>query len=60
MILNLMSESGVDGYRTASVLGYCLLPLVLLSCVGVAVPLRYANCEWRGWKVMVDIFQFIG
>ncbi|CAG8610140.1 921_t:CDS:10, partial [Paraglomus occultum] len=39
MILNLMSESGVDGYRTASVLGYCLLPLVLLSCVGVAVPL---------------------
>ncbi|CAG8644987.1 12925_t:CDS:2 [Funneliformis caledonium] len=39
MILNLMSESGVDGYRTASVLGYCLLPLVLLSCVGVAFPL---------------------
>ncbi|CAG8493280.1 2197_t:CDS:10 [Cetraspora pellucida] len=39
MILNLMSESGIDGYRTASVLGYCLLPLVLLSCVGVVVPL---------------------
>ncbi|RHZ44809.1 hypothetical protein Glove_709g58 [Diversispora epigaea] len=39
MILDLMSESGVDGYRTASVLGYCLLPLVLLSCVGVMVPL---------------------
>ncbi|RIA93194.1 hypothetical protein C1645_804198 [Glomus cerebriforme] len=38
-ILNLMSESGVDGYRTASVLGYCLLPLVLLSCIGVAFPL---------------------
>ncbi|CAG8801645.1 15502_t:CDS:2, partial [Dentiscutata erythropus] len=39
MILDLMSESGVDGYRTASVLGYCLLPLVLLSCIGVMVPL---------------------
>jgi hypothetical protein len=39
VILNLMSESGVDGYRIASVLGYCLLPLVLLSCVGVAFPL---------------------
>ncbi|KAI9104621.1 hypothetical protein DFS34DRAFT_567244, partial [Phlyctochytrium arcticum] len=30
-ILNLMSESGIDGYRTASVLGYCLLPMVVLS-----------------------------
>ncbi|KAI9325981.1 hypothetical protein DFJ73DRAFT_791185 [Zopfochytrium polystomum] len=30
-ILNLMSESGIDGYRTASVLGYCLLPMVILS-----------------------------
>ncbi|GBB94618.1 hypothetical protein RclHR1_02390024 [Rhizophagus clarus] len=39
VILNLMSESGVDGYRIASVLGYCLLPLVLLSCVGVVLPL---------------------
>ncbi|KAG9302161.1 hypothetical protein G9A89_020595 [Geosiphon pyriformis] len=39
VILNLMSESGVDGYRTASVLGYCLLPLVLLSLIGVGVPL---------------------
>ncbi|CAG8433488.1 6714_t:CDS:2 [Ambispora gerdemannii] len=39
LILNMMSESGVDGYRTASVLGYCLLPLVLLSLIGVVVPL---------------------
>ena len=31
IILNLMSERGLDGSRTASVLGYCLLPLVLLS-----------------------------
>ncbi|KAJ3165493.1 hypothetical protein HK101_000204 [Irineochytrium annulatum] len=36
-ILNLMSESGVDVYRTASVLGYCLLPMVILSAVGVGL-----------------------
>lgn len=31
MILNLMSETGIDIYKTASVLGYCLLPMVLLA-----------------------------
>jgi hypothetical protein len=30
-ILNLMSETEIDVYRTASVLGYCLLPMVILS-----------------------------
>jgi len=30
-ILNLMSETNIDVYRTASVLGYCLLPMVILS-----------------------------
>jgi hypothetical protein len=35
-ILNLMSVSGIDIYRTTSVLGYCLLPMVLLcSLCGV-------------------------
>ncbi|KAJ3046532.1 Protein yipf5, partial [Rhizophlyctis rosea] len=34
-ILNLMSETGIDGYRTASVLGYCLLPMVLLSVISI-------------------------
>lgn len=38
-LLNLMSESGIDAYRTASVLGYCLLPLVLLSVVSIALSL---------------------
>ncbi|MBW0498250.1 hypothetical protein O181_037965 [Austropuccinia psidii MF-1] len=37
LLLNLMSETGIDAYRVASVLGYCLLPLVLLSLVTVAV-----------------------
>ena len=31
VIMNLMSNKGVDVYKTASVLGYCLLPMVLLS-----------------------------
>ncbi|KAJ3390072.1 Protein yipf5 [Lobulomyces angularis] len=30
-ILNLMSEHGIDIYKTASVLGYCLLPMIILS-----------------------------
>lgn len=37
LLLNLMSETGIDAYRVASVLGYCLLPLVLLSLVTVVV-----------------------
>ncbi|KAI8905277.1 hypothetical protein PhCBS80983_g04787 [Powellomyces hirtus] len=39
VILNLMSESGIDGYRTASVLGYCLLPMVLLSSIATLLQL---------------------
>lgn len=39
-LLNLMSESGIDAYRTASVLGYCLLPLVLLSMISVVASLE--------------------
>lgn len=32
-----MSGSGIDAYRTASVLGYCLLPMVGLGGIGMAV-----------------------
>ncbi|KAK4052577.1 hypothetical protein OIO90_004346 [Microbotryomycetes sp. JL221] len=38
-LLNLMSPNGIDAYRTASVLGYCLLPLVLLSMISVVASL---------------------
>ncbi|KAG1515311.1 hypothetical protein G6F52_009713 [Rhizopus delemar] len=41
LILNLMSENGIDGSRTASVLGYCLLPMVMLS--GLSVVLKLDN-----------------
>jgi len=39
-LLNLMSPQGIDAYRTASVLGYCLLPLVLLSVINVVLALE--------------------
>ena len=41
LLLNLMSESGIDGWRVTSVLGYCLLPLCLLSALDVFVRLEY-------------------
>lgn len=39
-ILNLMSETGIDGQRTISVLGYCLLPMAILSWISIALPLQ--------------------
>jgi len=38
-LLNLMSESGIDAYRVASVLGYCLLPMVGVGAISVCVGL---------------------
>ncbi|POY73780.1 hypothetical protein BMF94_3320 [Rhodotorula taiwanensis] len=38
-LLNLMSESGINAYRTASVLGYGLIPLVFLSMFSVVLSL---------------------
>ena len=32
-----MSLIGINFLRTASVLGYCLLPLVLMSAIGVVI-----------------------
>ncbi len=39
-LLNLMSEQGIDAYRVASVLGYCLLPMVGVGGVSVMVALE--------------------
>ncbi|KAJ7072265.1 Yip1-domain-containing protein [Mycena amicta] len=39
-LLNLMSEQGIDAYRVASVLGYCLLPLVGVGIYSVMLPLN--------------------
>ncbi|KAJ3127148.1 hypothetical protein HK098_006693 [Nowakowskiella sp. JEL0407] len=47
LILNLMSETGIDGYKTASVLGYCLLPMVILSAL-------YALFHLTGLDILSD------
>ncbi|CEH13986.1 yip1-domain-containing protein [Ceraceosorus bombacis] len=39
MLLNMMSEEGIDAYRVASVLGYCLLPLCILSAISIVIRL---------------------
>jgi hypothetical protein len=40
VLLNLMSEKGIDSAKTASILGYCLLPLVLLSGISILLALK--------------------
>ncbi|KAJ2453397.1 hypothetical protein EV183_002254 [Coemansia sp. RSA 2336] len=39
-ILNLMSQGGIEVMRTASILGYCLLPIVFLGSIGLGVDLK--------------------
>ena len=39
-VLNLMSHKGIDIYRTASVLGYCLLPIVILAALSIILEMR--------------------
>ncbi|KAF5370818.1 hypothetical protein D9758_001989 [Tetrapyrgos nigripes] len=39
LLLNLMSEKGIDAYRVTSVLGYCLLPMVGIGAVSVMITL---------------------
>ncbi|KAI8892741.1 hypothetical protein BC833DRAFT_610781, partial [Globomyces pollinis-pini] len=41
-ILNLMSTTGIDAYQTASVLGYSLLPIVILSSISIFVQMTGA------------------
>lgn len=40
LVLNLMSEGGVSVGCVFSVLGYCLLPMVLLSAASVVLSLQ--------------------
>lgn len=39
-LLNLMSPHGIPFTRVASVLGYCLLPLVLMSGLSVGISME--------------------
>lgn len=40
-----MSEAGIDAYRVASVLGYCLIPMVFVGGIGIAVGIDH----WIGY-----------
>eukprot|EP01104_Vermistella_antarctica_P007083 TRINITY_DN1781_c0_g1_i3.p1 TRINITY_DN1781_c0_g1~~TRINITY_DN1781_c0_g1_i3.p1 ORF type:complete len:229 (+),score=39.11 TRINITY_DN1781_c0_g1_i3:237-923(+) len=40
LLLNLMSDSGVSAYQAVSVMGYCLLPMVLLAGAAIVFPLN--------------------
>jgi len=39
-VLNLMSSKGIDLYRTASIMGYCLLPIVFLAALSIPIDLQ--------------------
>lgn len=66
-LLNLMSENGIDAYHTASVLGYCLLPMVLGGLgvgIGVAQSIGYALsvisvlwCTYSASSIFVAVLQ---
>ena len=40
ILLNLMCPRGIDVYRTVSVLGYCLLPMVIFSGCAVLLSMQ--------------------
>ena len=48
-----MSMKGIDIYRTASVLGYCLLPIVLLAALSLPLDLTGA---WGALFVPLTVF----
>ena len=50
-----MSLTGINFLRTASVLGYCLLPLVLTSAIGVGLSLEYVL-----YQIILIFSGFIG
>jgi len=39
-ILNLMNKTGIDFWRTCSVLGYCLLPVIVLAGFSIVLSLK--------------------
>lgn len=41
-----MSETGIDAFRVACVLGYCLLPMVVMGAISVVVTLEYVIASY--------------
>ncbi|PSR81143.1 hypothetical protein PHLCEN_2v6478 [Hermanssonia centrifuga] len=67
-LLNLMSEKGIDAYRVASVLGYCLLPMVGVGALSVMVTLdgtlgyllstlSVLWCTWSASTIFVAVLR---
>merc|ERR1712216_260785 len=68
ILLNLMCPHGIDIYRTISVLGYCLLPMVFFSALAVAISMQglvglalgftaIAWCTYSGAAMFVQILH---
>lgn len=52
-ILNLMSDTGIDIYRSASVMGYSLLPVVMISSLITIL-------GWSGYIVLIlSVFSIL-
>eukprot|EP00696_Hemimastix_kukwesjijk_P007147 gnl/Hemi2/19056_TR6311_c0_g2_i1.p1 gnl/Hemi2/19056_TR6311_c0_g2~~gnl/Hemi2/19056_TR6311_c0_g2_i1.p1 ORF type:complete len:250 (-),score=31.86 gnl/Hemi2/19056_TR6311_c0_g2_i1:27-728(-) len=47
VVMNLMSETGVDFDKTVSILGYCFLPIVLLAALSTFVSVRSSVPEFQ-------------
>ncbi|VDB95258.1 unnamed protein product [Peniophora sp. CBMAI 1063] len=67
-LLNLMSQKGIDAYRTGSVLGYCLLPMVAVALLSIPLQLHgylgyflsslsIAWCTWSASGIFVAVLQ---
>ncbi|KAI0342101.1 Yip1-domain-containing protein [Trametopsis cervina] len=67
-LLNLMSENGIDAYRVASVLGYCLLPMVGVGALSVMITLdgmigyllstlSVLWCTWSASTIFVAVLR---
>eukprot|EP01094_Clydonella_sp_ATCC50884_P029222 TRINITY_DN9074_c0_g1_i4.p2 TRINITY_DN9074_c0_g1~~TRINITY_DN9074_c0_g1_i4.p2 ORF type:complete len:104 (+),score=33.22 TRINITY_DN9074_c0_g1_i4:85-396(+) len=65
VLLNLMSVHGIEMYNTVSVLGYCLLPMVLLAGMALVLPMSgtfgfVVSCLCVGWCAKSATSMFIG
>lgn len=65
-ILNAMSESSqIPTIRCASILGYCILPMVLLSLTSIILPLKggllglIAGATTVGWSTLASSNMFV-
>lgn len=53
LLLNMMSGEGVPVTMIMSVLGYCLLPMVLLSGVAIVISLQLVEREGEREREMI-------